>query len=134
MPMMRGAMDGTSLTHWSAVSARQADLELLPLDAAGAQLLDGTSGAALGDGHIREAVVDLDLADLGPLQPARLTGQRPEDVARPHLVLATARDVQSLHGRGGSGDARPEVESGGIGRGRRGRALEARPDGGLDGG
>src|SRR6266571_1506978 len=77
----------------------QAHLELLALDAAGAESLDRTSGAALGDRHVREAIVNLDLADLAARESARLAGQRAQDVAGTHLVLAAAREVQRRHCR-----------------------------------
>src|SRR6266700_1856431 len=109
----------------------QAHLELLALDAAGAESLDRASGAALGDRHVREAIVNLDLADLAALESARLAGERAQDVAGTHLVLAAARQVQGrhcrIHGNGGSG-----VDAIAVWRWWRHLTLQRRTDGCLD--
>src|SRR5689334_1332466 len=81
--------------------ARQPDLELLALDAAGAEELYRAVRAPPGDRHVRKALVNLDLADVAARESARLASERTQDVAGTQLVLAAARDVQRLHGRVG---------------------------------
>src|SRR4029079_12794733 len=80
---------------------------LLALDAAGAEELYRAVRAALGDRHVRKALVDLDLADVAARESARLPRERTQDVAGTQLVLAAARNVQRLHGRV-SVNGRPE--------------------------
>ena len=46
------------------------------LDAPVVDAVDGAATDALRDGHIRKTIVDLDLADISGLQPARFAGER----------------------------------------------------------